>query len=914
MIVSRTAELARLDDLLSALRRGRGSAFIVHGEAGIGKTTLLDALVERSTGAVVVLRACGAETEVELAFSALADLLAPVLGELDALPPLQAAALTGALALGPPVPGDRLAVCVATLGLLRAAAARRPVLVVLDDVQWVDASSRECVEYVARRAGGGLAVVLAARDPWYASATVRFPELALDPLDDDGAAELLRQWAPGLAPPVAAAITEAAAGNPLALVELPATLTTEQRSGVAALELPLAPAGRLHHAYAGRVETLAPSARQALLIAALHADGDLRVIATACRRAGTDVSRLAEAEASGLVRLSAEHVTFVHPLVRGTAYQDASAAERRAAHTALAAALRDDRRAWHLAAAAIGPDEGVATRLERLGGKASARRAYTSASVAFERAAQLTSHPEARSRRLLAAGHASSAAGTPDRALALLEEAADAAVSGDQRALAEHARGRLLVWRGRPAEAIRLLVEQARLAAPRDPALAAAMLADAANGATTTNQYLDAEKFARRAAALVRESDDPNARAPVLTVLGWVLTLRGRGAEARPVLEEAARLAEGLDELGSHWPWLHLLLRARIPHGEFERAQSECAALAAHAREAGALAMLTGAQMIAADVALRLGDWDSADELTLETIRLTGETAQPLMEGWVLITRARLTAARGRDEESRAAALAALEIAESRGVTTGLRFVHTALGFLHLCLDRVDDAVAELEAAERLVEGTGHAEPTIAPWAPDLVEAYVRQGRLDEASLVLATLRRQAASTGSAVAAAAAARCRGLLENDFDAAFAQALELHDRRPMPFERARTLLAYGRRLHRARRRAEARERLRQALQGFEGLRAAAWTRQTEAELRSAGARRRRGSQNGDLTPQELRVAMAVRRGRTNRQIAAELFLSPKTVEFHLRQIYSKLDVHSRAQLVAALAERQPPLNVQ
>ena len=680
------------------------------------------------------------------------------------------------------------------------------------------------------------------------------------------------------------------------------------------MELPLAPAGRLHHAFASRVETLAPPARRALLIAALHADRDLPVIAAACRRAGTDVARLAEAEACGLVRLSAEHVAFVHPLVRGTAYQDASAAERRAAHTAIAGALRDDRRVWHLAAAAIGPDERVATKLERLGGEAAARRAYTSASVAFERAARLTSHSEARSRRLLAAGQAASAAGAPDRALALLEEAAGAAARGDQRALAEHARGRMLVWRGRPAEAIRLLVEQARLAAPRDPALAAAMLADAANGATTTNQYLDAERFARRAVGLVRGSADPNARAPVLTVLGWVLTLRGRGPEARPVLDEAARLAEGIDELGPHWPWLHLLLRARIPHGEFERAQAESAALAAHAREAGALAMLSGAQLIAADVAFRLGDWDSADELTLETIRLAGETAQPLMEGFALSTRARLTAARGHDEESRAAALAALEIAESRGVTTGLRFVRAALGFLHLGLDRVDEAVAELEAAERLVDGSGHDEPTIVPWAPDLVEAYARQGRLDDASLVLATLTRQAVSTGSAVAGAAAARCRGLVDDDFDEAFAEALELHDRRPMPFESARTLLAYGRRLHRARRRAEARDRLRQALHGFEELRATAWTRQAEAELRSAGARRRRGPDGGALTAQELRVAQAVRRGKTNRQIAAELFLSPKTVEFHLRQIYAKLGVHSRAQLVAALADRKPPLNAQ
>ena len=914
MIVSRSSELARLDDVLAALRRGQGSALVIRGDAGIGKTTLLDELVDRAGGNTLVLRACGAESEVELAFSALSDLLHPVLSGLEQLPAPQAAALVGALALGPPLPGDRLAVCVATLGLLRAASAGRPVLVVLDDVQWVDASSRECVEYVARRAGGALAVVLAARDPLYASANIRLPELVLAPLDDAGAAELLRERAPGMAPPVAAAIAEAAAGNPLALVELPATLTAEQRAGVAALELPLAAGGRLQRAFAARVDRLAPSAQRALLLAAVHADGELTVIASACRRARTDVAHLAEAEACGLVRLSAERVAFVHPLVRGAVYQGASAADRRAAHAAVAGSLRDDRRAWHLAAAAIGPDERIATKLEQVGGRAEARRASASASFAFERAARLSSEPEARGRRLLAAGQAASAAGAPDRALALLEEVAGGASGADQRARAEHLRGRMLVWRGKPAEAIGLLVEQANLAAPRDPAIAAAMLADAANGATTTNQYLEAEGLARLATRLLGEDADPDVRAPVLTVLGWVLTLRGRGPEARQVLGEAARLVEGLDYLGPHWPWLHLLLRARIPHGELEQARAECAALTARAREAGALAALSSALLIGADAAFRLGDWNAADDLTVEGIRLAGETGQPLMAGYSLSTRARLTAARGNDEESCAAALEALELAEGLGVTTGLRFVHGALGFLHLGLDRVDEAIAELETVERLVDGSGHEEPTIVPWAPDLIEAYTRQGRVEDADRVLARLTRQAAATGSAVAGAAVARCLGLLDDDFDESFAEALELHDRRPMPFERARTLLAYGRRLHRARRRAEARDRLRQALEGFEELDASAWSRQTEAELRSAGARRRRAPDSDELTSQELRVAAAVRRGGTNRQIAAELFLSPKTVEFHLRRIYAKLDVHSRAQLVAALAERQPPLNVQ
>jgi DNA-binding CsgD family transcriptional regulator len=589
MIVSRAAELSRLDDLLTALAGGEGSALIVRGEAGIGKTTLLEALAARSGDGVTVIRTCGAETEAELTFSALADLLDPVLDELAALPEPQAAALMGALALGPPAPGDRLAVCVATLGVLRAAARRRPVLAVVDDLQWIDASSRECIEYAARRAGGRLAVVMAARDPWYPPEHVHLPELLVGPVDDAGAAELLRLRAPDLAPPVAAAIAQAAAGNPLALVELSAMLNTGQRTGAAPLDLPLAPGRRLQRAFSGRVGALDEPARRALLIAAAHAGPELPVIAAACLGAGTDVGHLDEAEASGLVRTGADRVGFTHPLIRGIVYQQAQAA-------------------------------------------------------------------------------------------------------------------------------------------------------------------------------------------------------------------------------------------------------------------------------------------------------------------------------RGRPDEARAAALAALRIAETGRIGAGLRFVHAALGFLELGLDRTGAAISELETVERLVEGTGLEDPVIVPWEPDLVEAYARQGRAGDARRVLARLERRADLTASPVARAAAARCRGMVDDDFERAFTAALALDDQRPMPFERARTLLAFGRRQHRARRRAEARDRLLAARHGFEELRAGAWAGQAEAELHAAGSRRRREPDDA-LTPQELRVAAAVQRGASSRDIAADLFLSPKTVEFHLRQIYRKLGVHSRTQLIAALADGAP-----
>ncbi len=861
--VGRAVELSALEAVAAC-----GGALVVRGDPGIGKTTLLDAL--RADG-VILLRARGVETEAELAFSALADLLAPLLSLLPALPAPQSAALSASLALGPPAPGDRLAICVATLGLLRAAG---PVLAVVDDFHWVDAASRECILYAARRAGGDVAFVLAVRDP---SQPLGLAEVPVGPLEPDAALELLARTAPDLAPDVAAALAEAAAGNPLALVELPSTLTPSQRAGVSALESPLPPGRRLHEAFAGRIEELDMHARHALVVAATYAGDDLVTLAAA----GVDVERLAAAEERGLVRIDAGRVTFAHPIIRGAAYQSVGPGERRDVHRALAGALGGEQRAWHLAAAAVGPDEEAAAALEEVARAAAGRRAFAAASAAFERAARLSAHG---AQRLLDAGRAAGAAGAPERAMALLAEAAE---DDALRTEAEQLRGRLMIWSGAPVEATDLLVAEGERAAARDPALAATLLADAANACTAINSYLRAEALARRAAELSGDS------APVIATLGWVLVLRGDAVEGRARLEEAARLVGDLDPLGPDWPWHHLLLRASIPLGDFERGLRDGLAIAARAREAGALATLGGALVVAADAAFRLGDWLTAADATVEAIRVAGDTGQHSWHGYALATRARLLAARGRFDDAHAAVATAREIAESKRISSGLRFVDGALGFVELSAGRPAEAIETLERNARLVAGSGLAEPTLVPWEPDLIEAYAGVGRLDDARRVLATLEHQAAEP---FARAAVARCRGLLNDDF-AALPMGL--------PFERARTQLAYGRRLHRARRRADARERLREALSGFERLGAAAWAEQARAELRAAGGRRRAAHTDHALTPQELRVAEAVKRGAFNREIAAELYLSPKTIEFHLRHIYRKVGVRSRTELVAALA---------
>jgi DNA-binding CsgD family transcriptional regulator len=509
---------------------------------------------------------------------------------------------------------------------------------------------------------------------------------------------------------------------------------------------------------------------------------------------------------------------------------------------------------------------------------------------------------------MLEAGHAAGAAGQPKRALVLLEDALRAEPEEDLRARIHHLRGSMMTWSGDVESAARLLAGEADRVAAHDPVLAAAMLADAANACSATNRYHQAEALAERAASVLGDAGDASARAQVYASLGWALTLRGLAQRAAEVVGVAERLAVGLDPLAPGRQWLHFIFRARMALGEYEHAYAEGMRVATLAREAGALAVLGGALIVAAEAAYGLGDWPAADAATREVIGLSRDTGLQIWYGLALTIRARLSAARGDEDEGRWAAETAIAIAESGNIRSGLRYAYGALGFLELGLERIPNAVEALERVERLVGGSGGDLSTLVPWAPDLVEAYVRAGRTDDAARVLVTLTRQI-DTGPPVARAPWARCRGMLGADFDAAFAEALAFDCERPVPFERARTLLAFGRRLHRARRRAEARDRLREAHAEFERLGAAAWAAQASNELRAAGARRRAVSDDS-LTAQEQRVASAVARGASNREIATELFVTPKTVEFHLRQIYRKLGVGSRTQLVALLAREPSP----
>jgi len=911
MLIGRDDELARLTRLVADVAQGRGHALVVRGAAGIGKSALLEAT--RSAAGkrgVRVLSVAGVESETELAFSGLHDLLDPVICDRQVLPAPQAAALASALALDSVVPGDRFAVCVATLRLLEHTAASAPLLVIVDDLAWLDSASRECVLFAARRATGPFAMVLAARDEDHPDARTVVPELLVPRLRHAAAVQLLARAAPDMVTAVAAAVVDAADGNPLALQGLAAALDPAQRSGSADLPVPLAPGLSLDALYLKRLAGLPRDTRQALLIAAAYQGDDLRVIGATCSALGGDVGSLAAAEEVELVRIGAGRLSFAHPLVRGTVYHQSPAAERRCVHAALAGALQGESRAWHLGIATLTPDEAVAYELEAAGTSALARRGPGPASSAFERAARLSPETEGCARRLLAAGEAAFGAGLPDRALMLLGEAAAATTDSAVRAAAQHRAGQTLVVSAQLPRAIDLLTREAERATADQPSVAAAMLSEAALACQVAADCRRALQLARAAADLIGPGAPREIRAHVAAMLRTALVFRGVRDRRHPLLAEVDPLVQSVDPMSPAGQSLTVVLNIRLWSGDLERVRDDTRTACARARDLGALSAVPMLLVVLADCHYRLGDW-AATEVAATEASLTGqELNQPSAVGQAQMILARLAAARGIDEQGcRAVIAATMASAEAAGARSAVPYAVAALGFLDLGHGRIQPAIAQLERVARFYDESGMEEPTLIPWEADLVEGYLRGGCDAAAAAAITVMGRRAASSGVPHALAPYRRCLGMVAKDFDPHFHAAIAADQQRPMPFERARTLLAYGRRLHRVRRRAEARAVLHDAASGFVALGAAPWLDQAEAELRAAGGRRSvpirtKETSSDTLTPQERHVAEIVARGTSNRQAAAELFLSPKTVEFHLMHIYRKLDISRRSQLAEAL----------
>jgi DNA-binding CsgD family transcriptional regulator len=919
VLLGRSTEQGEMRAAIEEARAGRGGAIVLRGPPGIGKTALLEDAVGAAAG-FRVLRCRGLQSESRLAFAGLADLLAPVLDRAGRLPAPQGAALRAALALGPPTDADRLAVYAAVLGLIGEAASDAPVLIAVDDAHFIDRSTREALAFCARRIQDEPVVILAAtRETGPEPAEVEgIADLAIGPLDEEASRALLASatgTAP-LAPGVARAVLAAAAGNPLGLVELPQTMSADERAGCAPLPEPLRAGAAIAAAYRRRIEDLEAGARRALLVAAVSGDGALQPIVAALTGLGGGAPDLAAAEAAGFLVLEDDTALLRPPILRSVLLELCPPAERREAHAALAGALdpgRDaERRAWHLAAAAVGPDEAAAAALEHASGRAATRTGYAAAAEALTRAAELSPGGEDRARRLLGAARASLHAGALEATLALLERAAAATSDPALGAEIGYLKGLATVSLGPIPDGSAILAEEAERAAETAPATAAVMLCRAAIAHSL--DPLPALAAARRALALARPVGGPVAGVAA-GLVGWALALHGERRAALERMAELDAVAGEVDPLSPLGQLIGLTALCQVWLGDLAAASARLGRWLEAARGAGSLTSTAQALVATSELDLRLGRLDAARAHALEAVRLLEEIGRPSGLAFCHGALARAHGLAGRERECAECSLRAEEAADRNGTVYGRVHAAAARASCALAHGRPAEAAERLEWVGAVFAERAVGEPNVLPWQPDLVESLVRLGRLDEARAALATLSRQAFRGGGDWARAVACRGRGMLDARFEPHFHEALALHARSPTPLDAARTELAFGERLRRAGRRTEGRERLDRALRGFEAAGATAWARRAREEIAATGAglpRRSRRSSD-ELSPREVQVAVAAAEGLTNREVAARLFLSEKTVERHLGSIYRKLGLRSRTELARRFAERGPERGV-
>ncbi|MEW1846096.1 AAA family ATPase [Nonomuraea angiospora] len=969
MLLGRIAERARIDDLLASARAGRRGALLITGEAGIGKTALLDHAAAAAAG-LRVLRGSGIESVAELPFAGLHLILHPYLDRLGALPGPQVAALRRAFGLDEGTVCDRFLIGAATLSLLSELSGDGPLVCLIDDAQWFDRASLDALLFATRRLHADpVAMIFAARSgdgdapPRQAGPCIRPAPLAGDPasvafaapvpgldvlrlaaLDQESATSLLDAHARGLAGPLRERVLAESGGNPLAVIELATTLNSLRGDGRHAP--PLQPgAGHVQDVFQARIAGLPAATRLLLLIAAVDDTGSLQVILRVGALLGVAAADLEPAERARLVVLSpVGRVTFRHPLIRAAAYQVAPHAGRVQVHEAFARVLDGaydaDRRTWHLAAAAPGPDEEVAAELERAARRAGRRGGVTAMMSAFERAAQLSTDETRRAWRLIAAARAAYDAGLPDHAAELADQAAElpdrtagpvdralgltgrGAGSTDQApgltdrsaesagrasqaadrpvrpfrdpsvtAEAAWVRARVEYERSSPAVAAALALDGAALIAASDPERAVSILCEAVWYARDAGDH----DLVRQCAALL-EAVEPGA--PVVAgLIGFRHLYDGRPAVGVPAMRELA----GSARRGKAGEFVERLIAgvAGMLVAEDEIATEVLESLVADVREQGAVGRLTYALEPLAIVQLLRGRFMDADAGVTEAVSLATDLGQDLQVVALNAIAAWLAAVGGDEIACRSLAAGVLEHRTRHPTDAAL--ASWALGLLHLAGGRFDEAAARLDE----VCGGPARHDFLIRAVPDHVEAAVRAG-LPEQARHLPALSDWAEQTGRPHAIALARRCAALAADEDAAAghFTAALELHGRDPRRYDEARTRLAYGEWLHRHHRRTEARDELADALAAFERLGARTWASRARAELSALGDRPSAHPRALDplarLTPQELQVVRLATAGMSNREIAARLFLSPRTVGHHLHKAYPKLGVTRRAEL--------------
>ena len=908
-ILGRRAECEEIAQLLAAAQAGRSGVLVVSGEAGIGKTALLEHA--RTTAAASGFRvegSGGVEAEAQFAFAGLHQLCAPLMDRADALPDPQQAALGVVFGLRDGAAPDGFLVGLATLNLLSEVAEDGPLLCLVDDAQWLDQASAQVLAFVARRvAAERLALVFALRDDaGDGHPLASLPELRVVGLGDRDARALLTNavHAP-LDDRTRQTIVAEARGNPLALLELPRSVQPTQLAGGFELPRVLSVPRRVEDSFQRRSSSLPADTQMLLLVAAAEPTGDVALLWRAAERLGITHEAAEPAEKAGLLEIDTL-VRFHHPLVRSAVYRAATPPDQRRAHDALAAATDPqsdpDRRAWHRAQAVLGTDGEVAADLERSADRARARGGLAAAAAFLQQASEMTPDPAARAVRALRAAHAKHEAGASDAALELLAVAAVGPLDALQRASLELLRAQIAFHLTRGSDVPAMLLEAAEVLAPLDAALARETYLHALDAAIITGgighgrRVLEAAEAARAAPA------PPGPPGPADLLLDGLVTSYARGHE--PGVPELRRALEAFcaDEPspaaaggGDARRWLWLASRTALTIFDDELLYVLAQRNVRLAREAGALATLSVALPFLSVVSVLVGEFARATDLIAEETAIKQVTEGVSLRFGDLV----LAAWCGRETETVEIHAAAVQEATARGNGAEIALAHHALAVLHNGLGNYAEA---LDAAERACESL--EPPHISLALPELIEASSRSDRSERATVALEQLDLRARASGTDWALGLAARSRALTTAGPAAEehFREAIERLANCRMAVYLARTHLVYGEWLRRERRRQDAREHLRTAHQLLSDMGAAAFAERAARELRAVGEHpRKRTAQPTDaLTAQEQHIARLVATGATNREVGAQLFLSPRTIEAHLRSIFRKLDITSRRQL--------------
>ena len=902
----RHAECGVLDRLVEAVRAGESQALVVHGEAGIGKTALLEYLAGHAPGCRVV-RAAGVQSEMELAYAGLHQLCAPLLDHLAALPAPQRDALRTAFGMSAGPAPDRFLVGLAVLGLLAEAAESRPLVCPVDDGQWLDHASAQVLAFVARRLGAeSVGLVFTTRDR--GGDLAGLPELAVGGLRDADARTLLESVVAGpLDAQVRDQLVAETRGNPLALLELPRGLTPAELAGGFGLPAAVPPAGRVEESFRRRVAALPGPARLLLLLAAADPTGDPALVWRAAQRLGIGLDAAEAATEAGLAEFGTR-VRFRHPVIRSAAYQAAPVPDRRKAHCALAEAtdpeLDPDRRAWHRAQAAAGPDEEVAAELECSAGRAQARGGLAAAAAFLRQAATLTLDPARRATRALAAAQAKTQLGAFDVAHDLLDMAEAGPLSDVQRAHADLARAQLAFVARRGSDAPPLLVQAAWRLAAADPELSRATYLDALSAGIFAGRLARAGcgvlEVARAAATAPPAPRAP--RPPDFLLDGLIAHFNDGYAAGIPALRRAlADFGAGMTaEEERHWLWL-TCVTAALRSWDDERWDQLSDRHVQLARQAGALSELPLALTSRAYALMFAGQLTAAAALAGEVQAVTEATGSGLAPYAAM----GLAALRGDD----AGALTLIEATRQdvlrRGEGVGITFAEWASALLHNSLGRYRQA---LTAAQRA--GLYDADLGSLCWvAPELIEAAVRCGMTGAAATALGWLEEMTSATDTGWGLGIRARSRALLAEGeaAEALYRESIEALSRTRQRVDLARARLLYGEWLRRERRRGDARVQLRAACGMLDEMGAAGFAERARRELQATGEtahRRTFTGRDAELTAQETQIARLARDGLSNPEIGARLFISARTVQYHLGKVFTKLDISSRSQLEQVL----------